>query len=131
MLDRYRNNLIFSVDAKNGKVAIKGWKKSLKIEAEEYIANLEQRGAKRIIYTDISKDGMMSGPNLKVLESVVRKTTMDVTASGGISDIDDIKALKRLEQYGLRSVIIGKALYEEKIDLKEAIRVGEENHSLP
>ena len=82
---------------------------------------------KRIIYTDIMKDGMMSGPNVQGIKDVLKATNLEVIASGGISGIDDVKRLKMLEGDGLEGVIIGKALYEGKIDLAQAIEEAEEN----
>jgi len=123
LVKKFGEKIIFAVDAKDGKVAIKGWKEVSDKDALEYIKELENIGAKRIIYTDISKDGMMEGPNFQVLKSILENTSIKVTASGGVSKIEDIKKLKEIENDGLDSVIIGKALYEGTIDLKEAINV--------
>lgn len=120
---KFAGRVIFAVDVKDGRVAVEGWKKVSGESALRYIAQLETLGAKRIIYTDISRDGMMQGPNLDMLKSILQATSLEIAASGGISSIDDIKALKKLEKDGLKAVIIGKALYEKKIDLAEAISV--------
>lgn len=123
LVKKFGEKIIFAVDAKDGKVAVRGWKEVSGKDALEYIKELENIGAKRIIYTDISKDGMMEGPNFQVLKSILENTNIKVTASGGVSKIEDIKKLKEIEGNGLDSVIIGKALYEGTIDLKEAISV--------
>jgi len=123
LTEKFGDKVIFAVDVKDGKVAVRGWKEVSEIGADGYIKKLEAAGAKKIIYTDISRDGMMAGPNLETLKSILQLTPLEVTASGGISSIEDIKALKGLEKDGLRAVIVGKALYEGKIDLKEAINV--------
>lgn len=123
LVKKFGEKIIFAVDAKDGKVAVRGWKEVSDKDALEYIKELENIGAKRIIYTDISKDGMMEGPNFQVLKSILENTNIKVTASGGVSKIEDIKKLKEIEGNGLDSVIIGKALYEGTIDLKEAISV--------
>ena len=123
LIKKFGEKIIFAVDVKDGKVAIKGWKEVSDKNALDYIKDLEGVGAKRIIYTDISKDGMMGGPNFEVLKSILENTNIKVTASGGVSKIEDIKKLKEIENDGLDSVIIGKALYEGTIDLKEAISV--------
>lgn len=123
LLDNFGEKIIFAVDVKNGKVAIKGWKEVSKRDPLEYIKKLEALGAKRIIYTDISRDGMMVGPNLAALKAILNETSLEITASGGVSNIEDIKILKGLEKDGVTSVILGKAIYEGKIDLEEAIRV--------
>ena len=121
LAEKFGDKVIFAVDVKNGKVAVKGWREISESGAIDYIKKLEAAGAKRIIYTDVSRDGMMAGPNLEALKSILRLTSLRVTASGGISSIEDIKVLKGLEKDGLQAVIVGKALYEGKIDLKEAI----------
>jgi phosphoribosylformimino-5-aminoimidazole carboxamide ribotide isomerase len=122
--DKFKDRVIFAVDVKDGKVAIKGWKELSAKSALEYIKNLASLGAEKIIYTDISRDGMMQGPNLEALKFILQSTTLEVTASGGISSVDDIKTLKALEPDGLKAVIVGKALYEGKIDFREALRAG-------
>ena len=122
LVTRFGERIVFSVDVKDGKVAIKGWKEVSEMDAALYIKKVQGFGGKKIIYTDISSDGMMAGPNLETLKSVLQSTSLEVTASGGISSIEDIKALKGLEKDGLRAVIVGKALYEGKLDLKEALK---------
>jgi len=124
LTEKFGDKIIFAVDAKDGKVAVKGWKELSEKEIEAYVKELEAIGAKRIIYTDISRDGMMSGPNFEILKSILSQTKLEVTASGGISSIDDIKKLKPLEKDGLTGAIIGKALYEGKIKLEEALSAG-------
>jgi phosphoribosylformimino-5-aminoimidazole carboxamide ribotide isomerase len=125
MVTKYGEKIVFAVDVKHGKVAIRGWKEVSETDAAQYIKKIQDFGAKRIIYTDISGDGMMTGPNLEVLKTVLSSTSLEVTASGGVASIEDIKALKELEQDGLHSVIVGKALYEGKLDLGEAIKEAE------
>lgn len=124
LIRKYKDKIIFAVDAKDGRVAIKGWKEISGEGVLEYAQKLERLGAKKIIYTDISRDGMMKGPDLETLKSILESTTLEVTASGGVSGIDNIKELKKMEHLGLSGVIIGKALYEGKIDFREALRAG-------
>lgn len=123
LVEKFGDKIIFAVDAKEGKAAVKGWKEVSGKDVTEYIKILETLGGKKMIYTDISRDGMMTGPNLETLKLILGSTSLEVTASGGISSINDIKVLKGLEKDGLKGVIIGKALYEGKIDLKEALNV--------
>lgn len=123
-VQKFKDKIIFAVDAKDGRVAVKGWKEISGEGVLEYAQKLESLGAKKIIYTDISRDGMMEGPNLEVLKSILESTTLEVTASGGISGIKDIKELKKMEHLGLSGVIIGRALYEGRIDFREALRAG-------
>ena len=87
----------------------------------DLLKEFEPMGLKRIIYTDILRDGMMTGPNIKGIREMLDSTDLELIASGGVSTIDDVKRLKELEFKGLKGIIIGKALYEGKIDLEEAI----------
>ncbi|MCQ9206389.1 MAG: 1-(5-phosphoribosyl)-5-[(5-phosphoribosylamino)methylideneamino]imidazole-4-carboxamide isomerase [Omnitrophica bacterium] len=124
LVQKFKDKIIFAVDAKDGYVAMKGWKEVSGESILEYAQKLESLGAKKIIYTDISRDGMLEGPDLEILKSILESTSLKVTASGGISSINDIKQLKKLEEFGLTAVIIGKALYEGRIDFREALRAG-------
>ena len=124
LIDSFDDKIIFAVDVKHGRVAVRGWEKISDIRVDDYVKKLEASGAKKMIYTDISRDGMMTGPNLDVLRSILKATSLEVTASGGISNIEDIKVLKALEKEGLRGIIAGKALYEGTLDLREAIGIG-------
>ena len=122
LVEKYKEKIIFSVDVKDGKVAVEGWKEVSEKDAVEYIKKVERLGAKKVIYTDISRDGMMTGPNLEALKSILQSTSLKITVSGGISSIEDIRALKELEKDGLEAVIVGKAIYEGKLDLKNALK---------
>ena len=114
----FGSNLAVAIDAKDGMVAIEGWAKTSKFTAIGFAKKMEDYGAKTIIYTDISRDGMLKGPNLKAMEDMVNAVGIDVIASGGVSSIQDIKNLKEL---GVAGAIVGKAIYTGDIDLKEAI----------
>ncbi len=117
--------IIFSLDARNKQVFSEGWGLDSGYALTDLIKEFEPMGPKRIIYTDITKDGMMCGPNIQGIKDVLKSTNLEVIASGGVSGIDDVKKLKTLEPKGLKGVIIGKALYEGKIDLEKAIEIGE------
>ena len=117
-LHNFENSIAISIDARDGMVAIEGWAKTSSFTAIGFAKKMEELGAKTIIYTDISKDGMLSGPNFKAMEEMVREVGVDIIASGGVRSIDDIK---RLKDIGVAGVIIGKALYTGDIDLKEAL----------
>ncbi len=119
--------IIFSLDAKNKQVFSDGWGLDSGYVLNDLIKEFDSMGLKRIIYTDIMKDGMMTGPNMQGIKDVLKATNLEVIASGGISSIDDIKRLKMLEGDGLEGVIIGKALYEGRIDLAQAIEEAEKN----
>ncbi|HEY9062908.1 MAG TPA: 1-(5-phosphoribosyl)-5-[(5-phosphoribosylamino)methylideneamino]imidazole-4-carboxamide isomerase [Pseudobacteroides sp.] len=116
----FDNNLVIGIDAKDGFVAIEGWAKTSSFTAIGFAKKMEELGAKTIIYTDIDTDGMLSGPNLKAMEEMVKAVDIEIIASGGVSSIEDIKNLKNV---GVSGAIIGKALYTGNIDLAEAIKV--------
>ena len=116
----FGNNLAVAIDAKDGLVAIEGWAKTSSFTAVGFAKKMEQLGAKVIIYTDITRDGMLKGPNLKAMEEMVRAVKIDVIASGGVTSIQDIKNLKDI---GVSGAIVGKALYTGDVDLKEAIEI--------
>lgn len=117
----YGNQIAVGIDAKNGKVAAEGWLDDSDADYLELAKAMEQIGVKTIIFTDISKDGTLSGPNLEQLGAIDRAVSCDIIASGGICDIDDIKALKVL---GVAGAICGKSLYQGTLDLKEALQAG-------
>jgi phosphoribosylformimino-5-aminoimidazole carboxamide ribotide isomerase len=121
IIKKYGDKLIMGVDAKNDKVAISGWTLTTEIDYIEFIKRLEGHGAKTVIFTDIAKDGMLAGPNMDALKKILDEISIDLIASGGVSSIDDLLILKRLEVKGLIGAIVGKALYENRINLKEAI----------
>lgn len=117
-LDKYGDKIAVSIDAKNGFVAINGWTKISDLKANYYAKALENVGLRTLIYTDISKDGMLSGPNFEELKALKESVDMNIIASGGISSISDINSLKALKIYG---AIIGKALYTGNIKLEEIL----------
>ncbi len=119
----YKNNIVVGIDAKEGMVCTKGWVFKTEITAIELAKRVGEAGVRTINYTDISKDGMLGGPNIDLLRDLMRSTKLDVVAAGGVSGIEDIINLKSLESDGLKGIIIGKALYEGKVDLAEAIRI--------
>jgi phosphoribosylformimino-5-aminoimidazole carboxamide ribotide isomerase len=116
--------VIFSIDARNKHIYTQGWGTDSGYALEGIIKEFEGIGLKRIIYTDIARDGMLEGPNIASIKDILKNTNLEIIASGGISGIEDIKKIKALNSDKLVGVIIGKALYEGKIDLAEAIRVG-------
>ena len=106
------------VDAKNGMVAVSGWEEVSDITAVDLCLKMKSYGINTIIYTDISKDGMMSGPNIESTEELIEKTGMDIIASGGVTDMDDIENVDNINAAG---VIIGKALYNGALNLGDVI----------
>lgn len=120
---KYPGKALVGIDAKNGLVAVKGWVEVTEVKAKDLAVRMQDYGAAGIIYTDISKDGMMTGPNIEATREMVESLNIPVIASGGVSSVNDIKNLLGIKN--LWGVITGKALYSGAIDLKEAIRITE------
>jgi len=123
----FRKMVVISVDAKDGFVCTKGWVEKTAVKAIDLAKEAVKFGIKTINYTDISKDGMLEGPNIAGLIELLSVRGIDVVASGGITTIEDVKRLKALEKDGLKGMIIGKALYEGRIDLGDAIEICSQN----
>lgn len=119
----YHDRIIIGIDAKDGMAAMQGWVETSERTAEDCIKEFEGTGVAGIVYTDISRDGMMKGPNIEGIKRIAKLVDIPVIASGGIAGIEDIKKIINLEQYGVCGMIIGKALYTGAISLKEAMRV--------
>jgi phosphoribosylformimino-5-aminoimidazole carboxamide ribotide isomerase len=107
-------------------VAIKGWKQVTKVNAVDLAREMVDLGVESIIFTDIARDGMLEGPNFKSTKELAMAVKVPVIISGGVSSYRDIENAKRLEKYGITSLIIGKALYAGNIDLKDAIKIARE-----
>lgn len=118
LVNEHKEKIVVSIDAKDGKVAVNGWEEISDVDSIDLCKELELIGVKTIVYTDISKDGMLIGPNFDIYEKLSKYTSLDIIASGGITSTDDIKKLKEMNIYG---AIIGKALYENKVKLKEVL----------
>ena len=116
----YGYKIAVGADVKDGKIAIKGWLENSAYTLDDFMARLVTLGVSNVICTDISKDGAMKGTNRELYRELSRKYSVSITASGGVSDLDDIAALREMELYG---AIIGKAYYTGAIDLKEALEV--------
>ena len=123
------DRIIIGIDAKDGMAAISGWEKVSEISAVELALRMREYKAERIIYTDIARDGMLSGPNEAAMEKMISETGMKIIASGGVSSISDLLCLSKLS---LEGIIVGKALYENKFDLAEAIkRIEQKKNDMP
>lgn len=118
---RYPGRVILGVDARAGMVAIDGWVKTSSLRAVDLVKQAVDWGITEVIYTDISRDGMLSGPNLTALAEIAQESGIKVIASGGISSLEDLQRLRKLQPLGVTGVIVGKALYSGKLDLKIAI----------
>jgi phosphoribosylformimino-5-aminoimidazole carboxamide ribotide isomerase len=110
-----------ALDVKDGKVAIAGWKETSTVDALELALQVKAWGVPRVQYTDVLRDGTLVGPNIAGTERLARETGLKITASGGVSVKDDLTKLKPLEPLGVDEVIVGKALYEKRFTLAEAI----------
>lgn len=118
---RFGAGIVIGIDASEGLVCTKGWVVTTKVRAIDLARQVESSGISTINYTDVSRDGMLAGPNIDSVAELLEATKLEVVLSGGISSINDLKRLKMLPGRGLKGVIIGKALYEGRVDLKEAI----------
>lgn len=123
-LDKFGDKISIGVDCKNGYLCGRGWLKESKFNYIDFSKEMEKMGVDNIILTDISRDGTLQGVNIGMLKKLNENICMNITSSGGIAKIDDIRELKNLNIYG---VIIGKALYSKHINLKEAIDLCKEN----
>lgn len=120
-LSRYGERIAVAIDAKDGKVCINGWVNSVEEDPVELAVRMKDAGVKNIIFTDVSRDGMMTGPNIDRTADMVKRTWITVIASGGISTLNDIVALRGT---GACGVILGKSLYAKAFTLKEAMKTG-------
>ena len=116
----FGDHIAVGIDAKNGKVSIEGWLSSSDVDYIDFALKMEDIGVDNIIFTDISRDGTLKGPNLEQLEALKEKISCKITASGGIKDLEDIKALKAMDLYG---AITGKAIYDGTLSLAEALKI--------
>lgn len=115
---KYKEQVIVSVDSNNGYVTYSGWQEVSKYETIQFCKLLEEKGVQTIVYTDISKDGMMEGPNFDDYKRIMNETSLDVIASGGVSSYKDVLELSKMKMYGS---IIGKALYVGQMTVKEMV----------
>jgi len=118
---RYGEQIVVGIDARDGQVAVDGWGVSGGIEAEELAKRMAEAGVARIIYTDISRDGTLSGVNIAATADLARAAGIPVIASGGVSCMNDILAVKAVSKAGVEGVIVGKALYTGSVILKDAV----------
>jgi len=120
---KFGEKIIVSIDAKGGKVLTQGWNRATSKTVLDFAKELKEVGFKQLIYTDISKDGALVGPNILGIKELIRETGLNIIASGGVASLKDLIKLKNLQNKGLSGVIIGKALYEGKFTLAEALKL--------
>jgi phosphoribosylformimino-5-aminoimidazole carboxamide ribotide isomerase len=127
IIDEFGSTIVVGIDARDGRVALRGWETLSPFTAVEFAQKVAEIGIERIVYTDIARDGMLTGVNLEATRELAEASGLKVTAAGGVASLDDIRALKPLEAFGVDSVIIGKALYEGIFTLEDALDVAEED----
>lgn len=120
---KYGDRIVVGIDAKDGIVAVDGWGVSGDVEATALAKEMKKAGVKTIIYTDISRDGTLSGVNVEATAKLARESGVAIVASGGVKSIADIEALKPYEKDGIEGVIVGKSIYMGTLDLAEAIEI--------
>jgi phosphoribosylformimino-5-aminoimidazole carboxamide ribotide isomerase len=122
----YPSQVAAGIDAREGRVAIRGWVEVTGLLASELARQIEECGVSCFIYTDISRDGMMVGPNFDSIREFARSVTVPVIASGGVTTIDDLRAIRDMESEGVVGAIVGRALYDGTIDLSEALLLSQD-----
>ena len=115
--------LIIGIDARDGMVSVQGWTEDTKTSAVDFAKELDSTKVAAIIFTDISRDGMLQGPNLESIKEFAEAAQLPVIASGGVSRLEDIENLKKLESSGVEGVIIGKALYDKTLSFADAKKI--------
>ena len=123
---KYPGHIAVGIDAKNGDVAIEGWGKGSGVAATELAKQMAAYGVETIIYTDISRDGMLSGVNVEATAALARACGVPIIASGGVASLEDIRRVKAVESDGVQGCIIGKAIYTGAVDLKAALALAKE-----
>ena len=124
-VSKFSSSICVGIDARDGRVMTRGWESTTPLLAIELAGSVAECGVQRIVYTDIARDGMLAGPNIEQTLAVARAANVNVTASGGVSSLDDIKRLRDAGESRVDSVIVGKALYEGKFTLEDAIRAAD------
>ena len=123
LADKYPGQIIVGIDAKDGKVATRGWLKESNISAIELTKKLSKYDISSIISTDIATDGTLGGPNIPSLIEIAQASDKPIIASGGVGSITDLLLIKEIEEYGVEGVIVGRALYDGTVDLEEAMKI--------
>ncbi|HVN79179.1 MAG TPA: 1-(5-phosphoribosyl)-5-[(5-phosphoribosylamino)methylideneamino]imidazole-4-carboxamide isomerase [Terriglobia bacterium] len=121
-LSKFQQHVAIGLDAREGMIAIRGWQQVGSVPVLPLAKQLAEMGASRIVYTDISKDGMLDGPDLTMTRQLAVDSGLKVIASGGISCLEDVRQVKELEPLGVEGIIVGKALYERKFTLNQALQ---------
>ncbi|NSW82908.1 MAG: 1-(5-phosphoribosyl)-5-[(5-phosphoribosylamino)methylideneamino]imidazole-4-carboxamide isomerase [Syntrophothermus sp.] len=127
LLERFGpERIVLGLDARDGMVAVKGWVEVAEMKAVDLARSMKELGIVRAVYTDVTKDGLLQGPNFEAIEEIARTSGLRIIASGGVSSLEDVEKLLTLEELGVEGVIIGKAIYDGTIDLRKALSLVEE-----
>jgi len=121
-VNRHNEAIVIGIDARDGKVAARGWIDQTATSALDLARRMKTMGVARLIYTDVSRDGMLTGVNVEETEKLAREAGIHVIASGGVSGIGDVRSLSSCRGSGIEGVILGRALYEKKLDFRQALR---------
>ena len=119
---KFPGRVAIGIDARAGRVAVQGWAEASEMEDHELAARFADSGAAAIVYTDIERDGTLEGPNVAATAALAKGLSIPVIASGGVGTLDDLLAFKKFEASGIGGVIVGRALYDKRIDLREALK---------
>lgn len=122
---KFGDKIVVGIDAKNGEVAVEGWGMSGGVKTEDLAKQMATVGVERIIFTDISRDGTLTGVNVEATAELAKLSGLKIIASGGVSSLEDIKAVKAVENSGVEGVIVGKAIYTGAVDLPAAIKIAQ------
>jgi len=123
--NKYGEAVVVGIDARDGKVAIEGWGVTAEKDALDLAVEMKDIGVRRIIYTDIWRDGTLKGPNVAAVREMAARAGVKVIASGGISTLDDLRSIKELEHLGVEGVIMGKSLYAGTVLLEDALSLAD------
>lgn len=119
-------HIMVGIDCRDGLVAIEGWEATVELTVDQLAKEIAKLGVKRIVFTDIRRDGTLKGPNVEATKEVAQVSGMKVIASGGVSSLEDLQKIKALKPYGVEGIIMGKALYSGAVNLKEALKLMED-----
>jgi phosphoribosylformimino-5-aminoimidazole carboxamide ribotide isomerase len=122
LVEQFGARIVVGIDARDGQVLTRGWETRGAVEAVDFARRVADVGVERIVYTDVARDGMLTGPNIEQTCLIARESGLKITASGGVSSLQDLKRLSDVSESGVDSVIVGKALYEVRFTLKEALQ---------
>ncbi len=122
IVDQYAEHIIVAVDVEDSKVRVSGWREDSKADHIAFISGLQQMGIREVIVTDITRDGTLQGVDIDFYKNIALKTSIGIIASGGVKGMEDLEQLSRLEPMGVIGVVVGKAIYENRLNLEEALK---------